>query len=60
MDRSRQILFDLGMQRAKSEDDVKGLSFNTYKGVGHTTCEEELENLKEWIKKILPGDKASA
>jgi len=60
MEHSTQILADLGMQRAKSADDVNGLLFNVYKGVGHTTCEEELKDLKEWIKKILPGEQSSA
>ncbi|KAJ7739925.1 Phospholipase/carboxylesterase/thioesterase [Mycena metata] len=40
---------------AVSGNDVKGLSFNTYDGVGHSTNQKELDDLKSWLKKVLPA-----
>ncbi|KAJ7044826.1 Phospholipase/carboxylesterase/thioesterase [Mycena alexandri] len=40
---------------AASGGEVKGLSFNTYDGVGHSTNQKELDDLKSWLKKALPA-----
>ncbi|KDQ64133.1 hypothetical protein JAAARDRAFT_27753 [Jaapia argillacea MUCL 33604] len=33
---------------------IRGLSFNSYPGVGHSTNQKELDDLREWLKKALP------
>ncbi|KAJ7167663.1 Phospholipase/carboxylesterase/thioesterase [Mycena filopes] len=38
-----------------SAGEAKGLSFNTYDGVGHSTNEKELADLQSWLKKALPA-----
>jgi hypothetical protein len=37
--------------------DVAGLSFNTYKGLGHSVQMQELEDLKMWLGKAVPDYK---
>ena len=32
-----------------------GLIFLTYYGLGHTTCDSELNSLREWLKKLIPS-----
>lgn len=32
-----------------------GLSFNTYPGMQHTSCEEELSALAKWFAKVVPA-----
>ncbi|KAJ6458628.1 Phospholipase/carboxylesterase/thioesterase [Mycena vitilis] len=44
----------LGTPVAPATSELKGLSFNSYPGVGHSTNEKELSDLKEWLKKALP------
>ena len=50
------LVQQLGMPIARPEDFKKGISYNVYEGVGHTTTQKELADLKEWIKKIIPND----
>jgi lysophospholipase I len=33
---------------------LKGLAFNSYDGVGHSTNTKELEDLNNWLKKVAP------
>lgn len=33
-----------------------GLDFRAYEGMAHSSCPEELSDLKEWIKRIVPKD----
>ncbi|KAF8885700.1 Phospholipase/carboxylesterase/thioesterase [Gymnopilus junonius] len=33
---------------------VKDLTYKTYSGLGHSTDERELKDLKEWLQKVLP------
>lgn len=42
----------LGMPIA-GEGEFKGLSFNTYPGVGHSTNQKELDDLRAWLKKAV-------
>ena len=55
-DSSDFLIQQLGMPVAKPEDVRKGLSYHMYEGVGHTATQKELDDLKEWIKKIIPND----
>ncbi|KAI0065955.1 Phospholipase/carboxylesterase [Artomyces pyxidatus] len=34
--------------------DLQGLAFNSYNGVGHSTNQKELDDLKRWLEKVLP------
>ncbi|KAK7062169.1 acyl-protein thioesterase 1 [Favolaschia claudopus] len=36
------------------DGELKGVSYNTYEGVGHSTNMKELEDLKAWLKRALP------
>jgi len=33
-----------------------GLDFRTYEGMGHSSCQTELDDLKAWIKRVVPKD----
>lgn len=52
------LVQQLGIPIAKPGD-VKGLSYHLYEGLGHATTQTELDDLKEWIKKIIPNDSKS-
>jgi lysophospholipase-1 len=43
----------LGIQKATGTD-IVGLSFNAYEGVLHSTNQKELDDLRVWLKKVLP------
>lgn len=45
----------IGVPSTTKDGDLKGLSFNTYP-IGHSTNEQELGDLKEWLKRVLPKD----
>lgn len=49
-----RVMQQIGTPVAPSTDELKGLSYNTYAGVGHSTNEKELHDLKTWLKKALP------
>ncbi|EDR12736.1 uncharacterized protein LACBIDRAFT_188773 [Laccaria bicolor S238N-H82] len=49
----------LGMPLAPTGE-CKGLSYNIYEGMGHTTTQKELDDLREWIKKAIPGEEAQS
>jgi predicted esterase len=40
--------------RETSEPGSAGLSFNKYKGLGHSADIEELDDLKKWLKNVIP------
>ncbi|GLB34114.1 putative phospholipase/Carboxylesterase [Lyophyllum shimeji] len=44
----------MGLPRLTTPDEFRGLYYKVYGGMGHTTNEEELEDLKSYIKKVLP------
>ncbi|TFK43840.1 Phospholipase/Carboxylesterase-domain-containing protein [Crucibulum laeve] len=46
----------LGMPLAASRKEGKGISYNIYDGIGHTTNPRELEELKEFITTVIPGE----
>ncbi|KAJ6560396.1 Phospholipase/carboxylesterase/thioesterase [Mycena capillaripes] len=48
------VMKEIGTPAASSTDELKGLSYNSYAGVGHSTNEKELQDLKTWLKKALP------
>ncbi|KAJ7098705.1 Phospholipase/Carboxylesterase-domain-containing protein [Mycena belliarum] len=45
---------DIGIPEAPSTGELKGLSFNAYEGVGHSTNQQEFDDLMVWLKKALP------
>jgi predicted esterase len=62
------VRFDLGEGSAKYLTEVigipkatedgssqQGLSFNAYAGVEHSTNMQELQDLRAWIKRVLPN-----
>ncbi|KAL0950161.1 hypothetical protein HGRIS_010155 [Hohenbuehelia grisea] len=49
------LVNNLGMTYGK-KDDCQGLSYIMYDGLGHCTIPCELDDLKAWIKKAIPGD----
>jgi len=53
---SEFLVQQLGMPIAKPGDVKKGLSCHVYEGVGHNAPPKELDDLKDWIKKIIPND----
>lgn len=44
----------LGVPRAPPSGECTGLSFNAYEGLGHSTCQQELDDLKTFITKAIP------
>ncbi|KAF7981752.1 hypothetical protein HWV62_32377 [Athelia sp. TMB] len=44
----------------QTQDAVTGLEFHTYRGMTHSTCQNELDNLAAWLKRIIPGDSGSS
>jgi len=46
----------LGMPPAPPSGEFKGLSYNIYDGVGHSTNQKELDDLKAWIIKAVPSE----
>ncbi|KAG6845437.1 hypothetical protein H0H87_009345 [Tephrocybe sp. NHM501043] len=44
----------LGIPRSTTIGEAKGLSYHMYEGMGHTTNQQELDDLRAWIKKALP------
>ncbi|KAF8165667.1 Phospholipase/carboxylesterase/thioesterase [Crassisporium funariophilum] len=54
-DSTEFLVQQLGIPISKPGE-LKGLSFNVYDGMGHTTTPKELDELRAWIKKAIPGD----
>ncbi|KAJ3841425.1 Phospholipase/carboxylesterase/thioesterase [Lentinula raphanica] len=50
---SVEFLKSIGILDAKPNE-LAGLSYNVYPGVGHSTNMQELEDLKGWIAKVIP------
>ena len=45
------------MSKNKLESDgVKNLEFRVYPGMEHSACIEELDDIKRWLKRVLPKD----
>ncbi|RDB20092.1 Acyl-protein thioesterase 1 [Hypsizygus marmoreus] len=53
-DSSDFLTKQLGMPTSNSVEECKGLTYNIYEGMGHTTNPKELDDLKTWIKKAIP------
>ncbi|KAJ7118590.1 Phospholipase/Carboxylesterase-domain-containing protein [Mycena crocata] len=49
------VMKTLGTPEAPTTGELKGLSFNSYAGVGHSTNQKELDDLRGWLKKALPA-----
>lgn len=55
-DSSEFLTKSLGIPVSTNPDECKGLSYNIYDGMGHTTNQRELNDLKAWITKAIPAD----
>ena len=53
-DSSDLLTSSLGIPPSTSPGECKGLIFNVYQGMGHTTNQKERDDLREWIKKAIP------
>jgi lysophospholipase-1 len=53
-DSSDFLINSLGIPLSTTVGECKGLSYNIYDGMGHTTNQKELDDLKTWIKKAIP------
>lgn len=38
----------------QSAGKATGLDFKSYEGMGHSSCQEELDDLSAWIKRVIP------
>ncbi|KAF4605639.1 hypothetical protein EYR40_004426 [Pleurotus pulmonarius] len=47
---------EVGIALASSEADAKGLNFNGYRGLVHSASPEEINDVKAWLKKVIPGN----
>lgn len=45
-----------GVTKTTKDGPLKGLSFNSYPGVGHSTNMQELDDLRMWIKRVIPAE----
>lgn len=52
---SREYLKSELRVKEATEEDPKGLAFNSYSGVAHSTSDKELDDLLAWLKKMLPA-----
>lgn len=41
-----------------SEDPNTGLSFHSYPGMEHSSSKEEIDDLRQWIAKVLPDNES--
>jgi len=53
-DSSEFLTKQLGIPLLTTPGQFKGLNYNIYEGMGHTTTQKELDDLRAWIKKALP------
>ncbi|KAF8638581.1 hypothetical protein AX17_002123 [Amanita inopinata Kibby_2008] len=37
-------------------NNIKGIESHTYQGMHHVTCPKELDDLKKWLKSVIPKD----
>lgn len=46
------------MSKSALVDDLKmpNVDFHSYRGMGHSSCEEEMEDLKAFLQKVLPAE----
>jgi Predicted esterase len=55
-DSSDFLMTSLGIPPAPASGEFRGLSYNIYDGVGHSTNQKELDDLKAWIIRALPSE----
>ncbi|KAF8646395.1 hypothetical protein AX16_007261 [Volvariella volvacea WC 439] len=53
---SDSLMTEIGLPAASGPTSPDGLSWHLYKGVGHTTGQDELDDLREWIKNTIPSE----
>ncbi|KAH6914781.1 lysophospholipase I [Coprinopsis sp. MPI-PUGE-AT-0042] len=46
---------EIGVPVAASQTEGKGVAFKVYPGLAHSANDEELADLKAWIKKVIPA-----
>jgi lysophospholipase I len=42
------------VKRNPESQEAKGVVYNIYGGIGHTTNEQELDDLRGWLKEAIP------
>ena len=47
------LISQLGIPKA-SDSELVGLDFKSYQGVGHSTNQPELDDLRAWLKRVVP------
>jgi lysophospholipase I len=52
---SRDYLKDVLNVPETSGSELKGLNFNSYSGLEHSTSPQELKDLLSWLEKALPA-----
>ncbi|KAJ3554232.1 hypothetical protein NM688_g3212 [Phlebia brevispora] len=52
-DAFRFLQHDLTFRAAKNGD-IKGIEFHSYKGLAHATSDEELNDLRIWLQRVVP------
>ena len=53
---SKELLTNAGIKPAResSEGPPTGLEFHKYDGIPHSACQEEIEDLANWLKRVIP------
>ncbi|EPQ58936.1 Phospholipase/carboxylesterase [Gloeophyllum trabeum ATCC 11539] len=44
------------IERKSASPNSGGVVFNSYPGIGHSTSQQELDDLREWLKQMLPKE----
>jgi lysophospholipase I len=52
---SEYVKKELGVPVAASQTEGKGVAFKVYPNLAHSANDEELADLKAWIKKVIPA-----
>lgn len=43
------------VEEPKAATRTPGLAFHAYDGLTHSVSEEEVDDLKDWLRKVIPG-----
>jgi lysophospholipase I len=54
---SEMLIDEFGWKKEDfSVDKPAGLIFKSYSGMQHSACPEEISDLKEWLRKVIPNE----
>lgn len=45
---------EMGFPLKKNTSEYHGISYNIYEGIGHTTNQKELDDIRTWLGKAVP------